>query len=176
MLPPRVNAASDSGTFKVGMEAGYAPFNWTQTTSANNAVKIQGSQEYANGYDVQIARKVAKALHKKVVVVKTSWDGLPPALTSGKIDAIIAGMSPTPDRRKTIDFSNPYYISNLTMVVRKDSKYAKAKSIADFKGAKITAQAQHISLSGDQSNQGCRQGTGYERFSSYACGLGIRNH
>ena len=46
-----VNAASDSGTFKVGMEAGYAPFNWTQTTSANNAVKIQGSQEYANGYE-----------------------------------------------------------------------------------------------------------------------------
>ena len=135
-----VSAASDDNTFKVGMEAGYAPFNWTQTTSANNAVKIQGSQEYANGYDVQIARKVAKALHKKVVVVKTSWDGLPPALTSGKIDAIIAGMSPTPDRRKTIDFSNPYYISNLTMVVRKDSKYAKAKSIADFKGAKITAQ------------------------------------
>ena len=54
-------------------------------------------------------------------MVKTSWDGLPPALTSGKIDAIIAGMSPTPDRRKTIDFSNPYYISNLTMVVRKDA-------------------------------------------------------
>ncbi|WP_225047947.1 ABC transporter permease subunit [Lacticaseibacillus kribbianus] len=128
------------GTLKVGMEAGYAPFNWTQSTDANGAVKIQGSSDYANGYDVQMAKKVAKALGKKVIVVKTSWDGLPPALTSGKIDAIIAGMSPTPERRKTIDFSNTYYASKLTVVVRRDSKYAKATSIKDFKGAKITAQ------------------------------------
>ncbi|MFD1393298.1 ABC transporter permease subunit [Lacticaseibacillus jixianensis] len=128
------------GTFKVGMEAGYAPFNWTQNTAANGAVKIQGSADYANGYDVQMAKKVAKALGKKVVVVKTSWNGLPPALTSGKIDAIIAGMSPTPERRKTIDFTNTYYASKLTVVVRRDSKFAKAKSIRDFKNAKITAQ------------------------------------
>ena len=106
-------------------------------------------------------------------MVKTSWDGLPPALTSGKIDAIIAGMSPTPDRRKTIDFSNPYYISNLTMVVRKDSKYAKAKSIADFKGAKITAQLSTYHY--QAINQRRCQRTGDERFSSHACGLGIRH-
>lgn len=131
---------SASGTFKVGMEAGYAPFNWTQSDSSNGAVKIQGSSDYANGYDVQMAKKVAKAIGKKVVVVKTSWDGLQPALTSGKIDAIIAGMSPTAERRKAIDFTSTYYASKLTVVVRRDSKYAKAKSINDFKGAKITAQ------------------------------------
>lgn len=138
--PAQTTHAADNGTFKVGMEAGYAPFNWTQSTSANGAVKIQGSQDYANGYDVQMAKKVAKALGKKVVVVKTDWDGLAPALTSGKIDAIIAGMSPTAERRKTIDFSSTYYASKLTVVVRRDSKWAKAKSINDFKGAKITAQ------------------------------------
>lgn len=137
---PQHVAAATKGTFKVGMEAGYAPFNWTQNTAANGAVRIQGSSDYANGYDVQMAKKVAKALGKKVVVVKTSWNGLPPALTSGKIDAIIAGMSPTPERRKTIDFTNTYYASKLTVVVRRDSKYAKAKSINDFKNAKITAQ------------------------------------
>ncbi|WP_425483980.1 ABC transporter permease subunit [Lacticaseibacillus absianus] len=135
--PQPVHAA---GTLKVGMEAGYAPFNWTQPTAANGAVKIQGSSDYANGYDVQMAKKIAKALGKKVVVVKTSWDGLPPALTSGKIDAIIAGMSPTPERRETIDFSRTYYASKLTVVVRRDSKFAKATSIRDFKNAKITAQ------------------------------------
>lgn len=43
---------------KVGMEAGYAPFNWTQQTDANGAVKISGSAEYAGGYDVQIAKKL----------------------------------------------------------------------------------------------------------------------
>ena len=62
------------------------------------------------------------------------------ALTSGKIDAIIAGMSPTAERKKTIDFSDNYYKSNLVMVVKKGGKYEGATSIQDFKGAKVTAQ------------------------------------
>ncbi|WP_461218672.1 ABC transporter permease subunit [Lapidilactobacillus salsurivasis] len=133
-------AASNSDTFKVGMEAGYPPFNWTQTDASNGAVQIDGSSAYAGGYDVQMAKKVAHALGKKLVVVKTSWDGLAPALTSGKIDAIIAGMSPTAERRKTIDFSDTYYASQLVIVVRKDSKYAQATKLSDFSGAKLTGQ------------------------------------
>lgn len=53
------------------------------------------------------------------MIVKTEWDGLVPALTSGKIDAIIAGMSPTDKRKETIDFTDNYYKSNLVMVVKK---------------------------------------------------------
>lgn len=133
-------AASTGGTFKVGMEAGYAPFNWTQTDASNGAVKIEGTSEYAGGYDVEIAKRIAKGLGKDLVIVKTEWDGLVPALTSGKIDAIIAGMSPTEKRKETIDFTNNYYKSNLVMVVKKGGKYENATSIQDFKGAKITAQ------------------------------------
>lgn len=128
------------GTFKVGMEAGYAPFNWTQKDDTNGAVAIEGTSEYAGGYDVEIAKKIAASMGKKLVIVKTEWDGLVPALTSGKIDAIIAGMSPTAERKKTIDFTNNYYKSNLVMVVKKGGKYETAKSIQDFSGAKITAQ------------------------------------
>ncbi|MGE5627263.1 MAG: transporter substrate-binding domain-containing protein [Solirubrobacterales bacterium] len=128
------------GTFKVGMEAGYAPFNWTQKDDSNGAVQIEGTSEYAGGYDVEIAKKIAASMGKKLVIVKTEWDGLVPALTSGKIDAIIAGMSPTAERKKTIDFTNNYYKSNLVMVVKKGGKYENAKSIQDFSGAKITAQ------------------------------------
>ena len=135
-----VSAASDDNEFRVGMEAGYPPFNWTQKTQANGAVKIDGSNQYANGYDVQIAKKIADKLDKKLVIVKTKWDGLLPALTSGKIDAIIAGMSPTAERKKEIDFSQNYYTSQLVVMVRKDGRYAKATSIDDFKGAKITGQ------------------------------------
>lgn len=131
-------AAAD--TFKVGMEAGYAPFNWTQSDDSNGAVAIEGSQEFAGGYDVEIAKRIAKDMDKKLVIVKTEWDGLVPALISGKIDAIIAGMSPTAERKKTIDFSNNYYKSNLIMVVKNGGKYANAASIQDFSGAKITAQ------------------------------------
>lgn len=133
-------AATQDKEFRVGMEAGYPPFNWTQKTKANGAVKIDGSNQYANGYDVQIAKKIADKLDRKLVIVKTKWDGLLPALTSGKIDAIIAGMSPTAERKKEIDFSQNYYTSQLVVMVRKDGKYAKATSIQDFKDAKITGQ------------------------------------
>ena len=125
---------------RIGMEAAYAPFNWTQDDDKNGAVKIEGTNQYANGYDVQIAKQVAKALGKKPLVVKTSWNGLIPALTSGKLDMIIAGMSPTAERKKEIAFSNSYYTSEPVVLVNKDGAYANAKTLKDFKGAKITSQ------------------------------------
>lgn len=135
------NAPADqSKELKVGLECGYAPFNWTQSTDANGAVPISGTKEFAGGYDVEIAKLLAEGMGKKLVIVKTSWDGLPPAVQSGNIDAIIAGMSPTADRKKMIDFSDNYYRSDLVMVVKKGSKFEKATSLKDFTGAKITAQ------------------------------------
>lgn len=131
---------SNSDTFKVGMEAGYAPFNWTQLDDSNGAVKISGSSEYAGGYDVEIAKKIAEGLGKELEIVKTEWDGLVPAVQSGKIDAIIAGMSPTAERMEKIDFSDVYYESDLVIVVKKGGAYENATSLKDFKGAKITAQ------------------------------------
>ena len=133
------NAQADN-YLRVGMEAAYAPFNWTQDNSSNGAVPIEGTKQYANGYDVQTAKKIAKTLGKKPLIVKTKWEGLVPALTSGKIDLIIAGMSPTKERKTEIAFSNSYYTSEPVLVVRKDSKYAKAKNLNDFSGAKVTSQ------------------------------------
>ncbi len=132
--------ASADDYLRVGMEAAYAPFNWTQNNNSNGAVPIDGTSQYANGYDVQIAKRIATAMGKKVLVVKTSWNGLIPALTSGKIDMIAAGMSPTAERRQEIAFSDSYYTSNPVIVVKKDGKYANATSLSDFKGAKITSQ------------------------------------
>lgn len=126
--------------FKVGLECGYAPFNWTQTDNSNGAVPISGSKDFAGGYDVEIAKILAKGMDKELVIVKTPWDGLPPAVQSGTIDAIIAGMSPTADRKKSIDFSDHYYRSDLVVVVQKGSKYENAASLQDLSGAKITAQ------------------------------------
>ncbi|WEV39891.1 ABC transporter substrate-binding protein/permease [Lactobacillus sp. ESL0681] len=133
-------AKKDTNTLKVAMEANYQPYNWTQTTKANGAVPINGSSAYANGYDVKIAKIIGKQLHRKVEVVKTEWDGLLPALTSGKADLIIAGMSPTPQREKAINFSKPYKRSTFVVITKINSKYANAKSLNDFKGAKLTAQ------------------------------------
>ena len=125
---------------RIGMEAAYAPFNWTQDDDSNGAVKIDGTNQYANGYDVQIAKKIAKDLGKEPLVVKTKWEGLVPALTSGKIDMIIAGMSPTAERKQEIAFSSSYYTSEPVLLVKKDSSYANATSLNDFEGAKITSQ------------------------------------
>ena len=98
-----VQTSSDEGeqkeVLRVGMEAGYPPFNWTQLGDANGGVKIEGNTEYAGGYDVEIAKKIAEGLGKELVIVKTEWDGLVPSLQSGKIDVITAGMSPTEERK-----------------------------------------------------------------------------
>jgi putative lysine transport system substrate-binding protein len=134
---------AEDGPLKVGMEAAYAPFNWTQKDDSNGAVKIDGGG-WAGGYDVQMAKLVAEDLGRELVVVKTSWDGLIPALQSGKIDMIVAGMTPTAERQEAIDFSESYYTSDIVIVVKKDSAWSAAKSLADFKDAKITAQISTI--------------------------------
>jgi len=135
-------AGGGSQDLKVGLECGYAPYNWTQTDDSNGAVKIQGTNEYAGGYDVEIAKLIAKGLNKNLVIVKTAWDGLVPAVKTGVIDAIIAGMSPIPSRREEIGFTDSYYKNDIILgiVVKKGSKYEGAKSLADFAGAKITGQ------------------------------------
>ena len=106
--------------FRVGMECAYAPFNWQQTEADENSVPIDGGVGYAGGYDVEIARRIADGLGRELVIVKLEWDGLIPALQSNMIDAVIAGMSPTAERKMTVSFSDSYYTSNLVVVVRKD--------------------------------------------------------
>ncbi len=134
-------ATETEGVLRVGMEANYAPFNWSQVDDANGAIAISNSQnEYVNGYDVQIAKRVAEALDLELEIVKVEWDGLPPALMSGKIDAIIAGMSPTAERKEQIDFSDRYYTSDLVLVVQAGSQWENATSLEDFAGAKVTGQ------------------------------------
>lgn len=134
------NTTADLPELKVGMECAYAPYNWTQLDDSNGAVQIQGSNEYAGGYDVEIAKIIAEKLGRKLVIVKTEWDGLIPSVNSGIIDVIIAGMTETPERAKAIDFSKSYYTTDLILITTKDGKYANAKTLADFKGAKVTGQ------------------------------------
>ena len=131
----------EQGQLRVGMECDYAPFNWTQSDKSNGAVAISNdSTGYAAGYDVEIAKKIADSLKMELVIVKTDWDGLIPALSAGVIDIIIAGMSPTDERKQAIDFSDYYWESDLVIVVMADGPYADAASLADFAGARITGQ------------------------------------
>ena len=136
-------AESPAGTpaqvLRVGMECAYAPYNWTQFEETEYTVSI-GNGEYADGYDVAIAKLVADKLGMNLEIVKTDWDGLPPSLTSGKIDLIIAGMTDTLERRETLDFTLPYWVSDVVLVVKKDGAFATATQLSNFAGAKVTGQ------------------------------------
>ena len=124
---------------RVGMECDFPPHNWTQLKESEFAVAMPDGT-YADGYDVQIAKKIAEELNMTLQVVKVDWDGLPPSLTSKKIDLIIAGMTDNEERRLVLDFTDIYWSSDLVIVVMKDGPYAGATSLADFSGAKITGQ------------------------------------
>lgn len=128
------------GQLRVGMECGYAPFNYTRTDESSGSVKISNADGYANGYDVMVAKRIAESMNKELVIVKYEWDALINAVQSDALDFVIAGMSATADRKESIDFSEPYYESQLVIVVRKDGKYAGAQSLADLSGARIVAQ------------------------------------
>ena len=115
--------ATTTGTLKIGMECASEPYNWTDTDGSSfGAVPIssEGQQGlYANGYDVQIAQYVANRLGLKLEIYAMEWDSLIPAVNSGAIDAIVAGMSPTAERAQEIDFTYTYYESNLVVIIRK---------------------------------------------------------
>ena len=127
--------------FVVGLEAAYAPFNWSTPTQNSFTVPLAGQPGvYVDGYDVVMASYIADELGLDLVIKMVDWDGLIPALLSGEIDMIIAGMSPTAERAQTVSFSNEYFRSEQVMVVSSTGSYANATSLNDFSGARVVAQ------------------------------------
>ena len=126
-------------TLKVGMECNYAPFNWTQVEDSDTAEPIS-SVDYCDGYDVVMAARIAAELDMDVQIVKTDWDNLIPALNNNDIDLIIAGMTATPDRAEAVNFTEPYYESQMVVVVRKDSDLTNITSIQELSGYNVLGQ------------------------------------
>lgn len=134
------NNNAQGNVLRVGMECGYAPYNWAQADDSNGAVPIVDSPQYANGYDVMMAKKLADAIGYDLEVYKIEWDSLPLSVQSGVIDCAIAGQSITAERLQTVDFTSPYYYASIVAVTKADSAYANATSVADLAGAKCTSQ------------------------------------
>lgn len=134
------NNGAQGNVLRVGMECGYAPYNWAQADDSNGAVPIVDSPQYANGYDVMMAKKLADAIGYDLEVYKIEWDSLPLSVQSGVIDCAIAGQSITAERLQTVDFTSPYYYASIVAVTKADSAYANATSVADLAGAKCTSQ------------------------------------
>lgn len=146
----------------VGMECDYQPFNWTETSATDSNVPIDNIPgAYADGYDVQVAKMIAKELNAELKIKAIAWDGLIPALQAGEIDMIIAGMSPTETRKTTIDFTDSYYRSTHVILLKSDSTYASATTLDGFSGARTIGQTGtlYADLSEQLATHGAVQGT-----------------
>jgi putative lysine transport system substrate-binding protein len=162
-LPPALN----DGILTVGLECGYAPFNWSTTTATDTTVAIEDSTFLCDGYDVRVSQYIADELDVDLEIIKVDWDGLIPSLTSGNIDVIIAGMTDTPSRRETISFSQPYFETRSVMIVLATSTFATAETVADFEDATVVAQAgtlQNDMIAGYEESDGWVQGTAYPTY------------
>lgn len=108
-------------TLVIGMETTYQPFNWSVTSANEYTLPIKDTSEFADGYDIQVAKYLSEDLNKPVEIVRTVWDSLIPALNSGEINMILAGMSATEERKEEIDFTDPYLTSDLAFLVQKQN-------------------------------------------------------
>ena len=115
------NGTNNENKFVIGMECAYQPFNWTINSSNEFSLPIFGTSQYADGYDIQIARYLSKELNKEVVIKKIEWDSLIPSLVNNEINAVLAGMSVTQERLKTIDFTDPYLSSDLAFLIKTEN-------------------------------------------------------
>ena len=140
----------DNSKLVIGMECAYQPFNWTENKENEWTLPIDGTNEFADGYDIAVARYLSKDLGRDVVIKRIEWDDLIPSLNSGSINMVLAGMSSTAERRKTIDVTEPYLKSDLAWLVKQENipegnskdnplNYEGLKEL--FKGQSLVCQA-----------------------------------
>lgn len=117
------------GQLRVGLEPGYMPFEMIdkrgglrQRSLRSGDVRFRGQRASFIGFDIDIAKEMARALGVRFVPVNTAWPSIIPALNLGRFDIIISGMSVTEERKKRIDFANPYMTVGQTVLVNKKHK------------------------------------------------------
>ncbi|CAN0602815.1 unnamed protein product, partial [Ectocarpus sp. 12 AP-2014] len=91
------------------------------------------------GFELDVGRQLAEDMGVEVEFVPTAWDGIIPALVSGNFDVIISGMSVTPQRNLTVNFSDPYAFSGLAILANKS--LTEGMSIEDLNSPDVTFAA-----------------------------------
>ena len=103
-----LNQIVKRGELRVGLDAGYVPF------------EMRDKKGNVIGFDVDLARLMARYMGVKLNVVNTAWDGIIPALLTDKFDLIMGGMTITPERNLQVNFSDPYVTIGQTALIRKN--------------------------------------------------------
>jgi polar amino acid transport system substrate-binding protein len=130
-----LNQILKRGELRVGMEAGYMPF------------EMRDRKGDIVGFDVDLARLMAKYMGVKLTLVNTQWDGIIPALLTDKFDILMSGMTITPERNLRVNFSDPYALIGQTVILNK--KFADTvKSYKDLNDPRYTV-ATKLGTSGD---------------------------
>ena len=120
----------DSGKLVVGTCADYPPYEWHL---------VQDGEDQIIGFDIDIAQAIADELGVELEVKDMDFDGLIPALSTGKIDMIIAGMNPTEERKQSVDFTDIYYTQKDALVIKsEDAKDFRSED--DLKKASLATQ------------------------------------
>jgi polar amino acid transport system substrate-binding protein len=118
---------ADPNTLVVAMELAYPPFE-TKDADGN-----------PSGVSVDIAKDFAAYIGKDIKIENTAWDGLIPSLTTGKADMVISSMTITDERKKTVDFSDPYANSLLAILANKNSGITKIEDL-NAEGKKVAVK------------------------------------
>lgn len=117
------NGAEKKEKLYVGTNAEFPPFEY-----------LEGSEVV--GFDIDFINAIAAEMGREVVVKDMSFDGLLPALQTNKVDVVIAGMTATEERKKAVNFSQPYYSAN-QVIILKEGDTKGIKDFADLKGKKV---------------------------------------
>lgn len=130
------------GKLVVGTSADYPPYEFHKEIDGKDTIV---------GFDIDIAKEIAKDMGVEVEIKDMDFDGLLVASQAGKVDLVIAGMNPTPEREENADFSDIYYKAENCFIVRKGDE-SKIKSEEDLKGLKIGVQKGSIQEGYAQDN------------------------
>lgn len=106
-----------SASLSFAGSGGYPPFNYLTETGD------------VAGFDVDVAQEIANRLGKELAYVTTSWDGIVEGLRAKRYDGILGSMGITEERRKVVDFSQPYYYSGPQLIVRKNSTIKQVEDL-----------------------------------------------
>lgn len=126
----KLDQIKKAGKIVLGTSADFPPYEFHTQIKGKDAIV---------GFDISVATQIAKDLGVKLEIKDMGFDGLLAALQAGKIDFILAGMTPTDERRKAVDFSQIYYVAKQGIIVRAADK-AKYTSFESFKDAIVGAQ------------------------------------
>ncbi|ADD68919.1 extracellular solute-binding protein family 3 [Denitrovibrio acetiphilus DSM 12809] len=134
-----LNQVLKRGELRVGMEAGYMPF------------ELKNKKGEIIGFDVDMAKELAKEMGVKLTLVNTAWDGIISSLLTDKYDIIMSGMTITPQRNLQVNFADPYIVVGQTILIRKELA-GKIKSYKDLNDPKYTV-ATKLGVTGDYATK-----------------------